>query len=396
MKAKSNKMQSAAEFMLGNQINDIRAVRYGLYALYTFGSGDYELKDIPSTLKMLAQGPKALRAIKKALDDINELDDNLDLLTPKEIVSLGEVKLGSELSPVLSAGVITGGMYETVFMLAEHKVMSLEELVSFSNLAFHFIIEEAKCAIEYERTGRIEARESLVEMHMRQTEVTGAFVMHMFKRDQKITEHVKNGGTLDYEFLAGHYQSLFNMCRLTQYKDDMLDLYKDTLGESLTNRPMPNIVMLESQRAGELFSAGSELSADYQALSDIRMSEEARIPFDELPPAVHRAVTAIAGNYKDLAATFPKVMRDLLSADIENVLKDGVYITKDGEVEDNERKWHQKFTRSASLSSRFNKNNCLGLVRNLARRMVAKGITDSRETAPVERSPVASAKSLFM
>lgn len=352
LKARGGITKSVAELLLGHQVNDIRAVRYGLYALYTFGSGDYRPKDVAATMRVLAGG--ALRTIKGGLDAINKLDDDLDLLSPEQIVGLGDVALGVKPSAVLSAPVVAESLGKSAEALERKGVMSRDDLVSFSNLALHFIIEEAKQAETYAQTGDPAARAALVEAHMRQTEVTGVFVMHMFKRDKKITQHIRDGGILDYAFLQELYPNLFRMCRLTQYKDDILDIYKDTIGERQSGRAMPSVVMLASDHAGKLYVREGDINPDFRRLSDLNMATETRIPVEHLPQAVREAIGSVEGEYQALAKTFSGVMRGLLLADIKHVLKDGIYITKDRDVTDTERKWHEGFIPRRTLSERFN------------------------------------------
>lgn len=347
---KKPSFDSVIDTLFDGQRNDIRAARYGLYAVYTFGSGDYSPKDIAQTVRGTL-GVKKLKAIKTALDAINEFDDRLDLLPPEAIVKLAE-GTPNDTRPLFErfGDVAPDSMREVMGDLVRNRIMTRDEINGFIDLTSQFIVQEAKHAAAYDKDHKVEDREALVEMHMRLTEVTGAFVMHMFKRDPEVTQHIRENEGVDYEFLAGKYPKLCTMCRLTQYKDDILDLYKDALGAQDTGRALPSVVMLNSEQNGTLFDEnGKDFHPDYQRLCDISSPVETRLSFERLPSTVRKSVGEVVEQYKQEAAQFPPMLQSLLLNDMKHVLKDGIYITRDKDVEDTERSWHQRFTKSKAI-----------------------------------------------
>ena len=242
--------------ILANTVFQLARNNYVEHVILTakiFFSSDHKIKLIFQT------SHRRLLRLKKLFE---KLDDVVDSMIPKEILSLGNSFLGPAMSPFLSK-ILNEEDLRFINQLNADGLLTKEEIFSFCNLIAHKLYVEASLTASYEQehdqTVKAVLRQRIAQENIEITGIYFIFVAHFIKKDKRVLDLV-SCNELSYDLLKNIYPKSSQIGELDQIKHDTIEHRYDRQQEHLVGKISPNYFLAQLESNGNIVDAQKALN----------------------------------------------------------------------------------------------------------------------------------------
>ncbi len=306
-------LQKALDFTLGESLKFNGGER-AVFAAALFLTGD-ALGNGASVYHVLKQTAHMLENRKLMVlmfHLINGIDDIVDEMTAHERMAAGSSHEGSTPCEFLrNEDVCIPAYHQVIERIAKQGLLSYEEEISFSNLYAVLIQEGAMADLDYSASPTPQNRQNISELNLKLAEVVGVHVLQHCVQNEAITEKAKLSG-LSYDDIIQNFPRAAHLCRMSEYIDDMRDIFVDLEREAETNIPSPNVILTKLYENGKGYNADGGLGLEMQSFLKAHRKDRAVIHFDNYPECLKEAVQDVGDEYFEEAYKMNPLHRDFM------------------------------------------------------------------------------------
>ncbi len=276
-----------------------------------------------SNVKCVFQLIYHLPLLKRLKVSLDKMDDIIDNMPAKDILSLGDTHLGPVLSPFLCA-LLDQEDKHNINRFITSNLLTIKEMNSFCNLFAYKLCIQAGLTLEYDEEQIYEKKALLREqMAQENIEITGicfALVSHLIVKDARIGTLVnkETGNELTHDILKGIYPQSTKAGELLQLVLDVPEFRHDMRQEKVISKITPNYFLAQLEKQGTLI----------EVLDEINILPERAVNLYELPIKIQHSFLKIEQFYKNSAVNIGKIPEFLLRESWKFVRRVGFYAEK--------------------------------------------------------------------
>ncbi len=263
------------------------------------------------SLRQLANVLSHAGLISRLVNQIDDLDDLFDAMTPQEKLALGSVELGARISEFLDSLEIRETGYIQLSQEIERSgLLAPGEQMSFSNMHALLVLQQAQAQLDYKRNPSAEARKRMLDADMGLAQSTCIHTLEFLKAHPDVGAAVKDGLSLDDA--ASVYPVVARMAVLLELCDHLEDFIVDMSDELRKGIIAPSWIAGKLQERAQLLDNTGAIYWYLRAFILSRDFKEHNIAIDDLPKPVQEVIQDVEKDYMALAKTLPPYYRHFM------------------------------------------------------------------------------------